>query len=64
VISDLIRREIEGLIDQRAWRAAVASEQQGSELLAGVAKNWTKIRKLLARAHKRPRGGTNHAQTR
>src|SRR6516165_5027467 len=33
VIADLIRSEIEGLIDQRAWRAALASEQQGSELL-------------------------------
>ena len=47
VIADLIRSEIEGLIDQRAWRAALASEQQGSELLAGVAKNWTKVKKLL-----------------
>ena len=47
VIADLIRSEIEGLIDQRAWRAALASEQQGSELLAGVAKNWTKVEKLL-----------------
>jgi len=32
VIADLIRSEIEGLINQRAWRAALASEQQGAEL--------------------------------
>jgi hypothetical protein len=53
VIADLIRSEIEGLIDQPAWRAALAREQQGSELLASVAKNWTKVRKLLERPHKR-----------
>jgi len=60
VIADLIRREIEGLINQRAWRAALASEQQGSELLAGVAKNWTKVKKLLARARAARR--RNHEQ--
>jgi len=49
VIADLIRSEIEGLIDQRAWDAALASERQGGELLADVAKNWTKVKKLLER---------------
>jgi hypothetical protein len=49
VIADLIRSEIEGLIDQRAWGAALVSEQQGGELLADVAKNWTKVKKLLER---------------
>jgi hypothetical protein len=47
VIADLIRSEIEGLIDQRAWDAALTSEQHGSELLADVAKNWTKGRKAV-----------------
>jgi hypothetical protein len=54
VIADLIRSEIESLIDHRAWRVALSSEQQGSKLLAGVAKNWTKVRNLLERPHKRP----------
>jgi hypothetical protein len=45
VIANLIRSEIEGLIDQRAWGAALVSEQQGGELLADVA--------LLARSNKR-----------
>jgi hypothetical protein len=53
VIADLIRSEIEDLIDQRAWHAALASEQQGGELLAGVAKNWTEVKKLLERSNKR-----------
>jgi hypothetical protein len=47
VISELIRAEIEGLIDQRRWNAARAKERQGRELLAAVAANWTKIEKLL-----------------
>jgi hypothetical protein len=49
VIADLIRREIEGLIDQRRWRAALASEARGCELLTEVANNWTKVEKLLRR---------------
>jgi hypothetical protein len=47
VISELIRAEIEGLIDQRRWNAAKAKERQGHELLAAVAANWTKVQKLL-----------------
>jgi hypothetical protein len=52
IISDLIRSEIEGLIDQRAWQAALVSEQQGGELLAGVVRNWTKVKSLLGRGRK------------
>src|SRR5215510_3822500 len=40
VIADLIRSEVEALIDQRAWRAALASEERGRKLLAGAANNW------------------------
>src|SRR5262245_59238593 len=36
VIADLIRSEIEGLINRRVWRAALVREQRGSELLASV----------------------------
>jgi len=48
-IADLIRSEIQGLIDRRAWDAALVKERQGAELLADVAKNWTRVRKLLGR---------------
>jgi hypothetical protein len=37
VISELIRTEIEALIDQWRWNAAKAKEHQGRKLLAGVA---------------------------
>jgi len=56
VISDLIRREIEGLIDQRRWKRAIASENRGRKLLTGAAENWTKVEKMLER-----RQGGSHA---
>jgi hypothetical protein len=49
VIADLIRNEINGLIEQRRWRAAAASEERGRALLASAADNWTKVEKLLER---------------
>jgi hypothetical protein len=49
VISELIRTEIEALIDQWRWNAAKAKEHQGRKLLAGVAANWTKVEKLLGK---------------
>jgi hypothetical protein len=50
VIADLIRNEVEGLIDQRKWRRAIASETRGRTLLTGAAENWTKVEKLLKRS--------------
>jgi hypothetical protein len=47
VIADLIRTEVTGLIDQDAWDEAVASEERNRALLGRVAKNWTKVEKLL-----------------
>ena len=47
VIADLIRSEVEGLIDQRRWRQAIASENRNRRLLANVARNWPKVEKLL-----------------
>jgi hypothetical protein len=41
-IADLIRTEIEGLIDWPRWNAAVAKEQHGHKLLTAAAENWTK----------------------
>jgi hypothetical protein len=49
VISDLIRNQIEALIDQKLWRKAVASEDRSREMLARVADNWTKVEKMLRR---------------
>jgi hypothetical protein len=47
VIADLIRTEIEQLIDWQQWDAARAEEERGRKLLRAAAKNWTKVRKLL-----------------
>jgi hypothetical protein len=47
VISELVRAEIEALIDRRRWNAAKTKEGQGRELLAAVAGNWTKVEKLV-----------------
>src|SRR5262249_17168504 len=49
VIANLIRTEIEGLIDQRRWKRAIASENRGRKLLTGAAENWTKVEKILER---------------
>jgi hypothetical protein len=46
VIADLIRSEVEGLIDQGKWRRAVASETRGRTLLTAACDNW----KLLERS--------------
>ena len=53
VIADLIRSEIEALIDQRHWRKALTSERRGRKQLATVAANWTKVEKLLERNKRR-----------
>jgi hypothetical protein len=48
VIADLIRAEIEPMIDRAKWRRAEASERRGQKHLAAVAANWTKVEKMLA----------------
>jgi hypothetical protein len=47
VIVDLIRDELEGLIDGAAWKSALAEERRGRALLAKVSKNWPKVEKLF-----------------
>jgi hypothetical protein len=47
VIANLIRREIEGLIEQRRWRKAIASENRSRRLLTKVARNWALVEKLM-----------------
>jgi hypothetical protein len=49
VIADLVRREIESLIDPQRWRKAIARENRGRKLIANAARNWTKVEKLLER---------------
>jgi hypothetical protein len=49
VIADLIRSEVEGLIDAKRWKRAAVSERRGQSQLAGIARNWTKVEKILGR---------------
>jgi hypothetical protein len=48
VIADLIRTEIEGLIEDREeWDAARTEEEHGRNLLQGAAENWSRVENLL-----------------
>jgi hypothetical protein len=47
VISDLIRDELEQLIEPKAWRKALAREERGRKLLEAAAANWTKVEKVV-----------------
>ena len=47
VIAELIRTAIEGLIDAKAWNAAVRREERNQRLMRDVAANWTKVAKAL-----------------
>ena len=49
VIADLIRTEIEAMIDMVKWKAALAKEQRGRRQIEAVAANWTKVEKFLKR---------------
>jgi hypothetical protein len=49
VIADLIRGEIDGLINAKRWKRAAASERRGRSQLAAVVENWTKVEKMLER---------------
>jgi hypothetical protein len=49
VMADLIRTEIEFLIEPNAWAEALACEQRGRKLLAAAAGNWTMVEHLLRR---------------
>ena len=50
VIADLIRTQIEALIDWPEWEAAQVEERRGRKLLAAAAEKWAKVEKLLRRA--------------
>jgi hypothetical protein len=47
VMADLIRTEIESLIEPNAWAEALAHESRGRELLDAAAGNWALVEKLL-----------------
>ena len=46
-MADLIRTEIESLIEPNAWAEALARESRGRELLDAAAGNWALVEKLL-----------------
>jgi hypothetical protein len=46
VIANLIRRELDDLIERDEWDAALSKEQEGRDLLA-VSRNWTKVTNLM-----------------
>jgi hypothetical protein len=47
VIADLIRAEIEGLIDDAAWNSAKAQEDANRAKLDDAAANWAMVQKML-----------------
>jgi hypothetical protein len=53
VIADLIRTEVEGLIDAKNWNAAKAQEDANRVLLDAASENWAKVENILKRGDKR-----------
>jgi hypothetical protein len=49
VIADLIRKELDAMIDVESWRRSLSKERRGRVLLGKVAKNWAKVAKAAAR---------------
>ena len=49
VINDLIRTEIEAMIDTSKWRKREAAEQRNRALLDRVSENWAKVKKAVVR---------------
>jgi hypothetical protein len=47
VIADLIRTEVEAMIDRDAWAAALAKEGRNRAALEKLSENWTKVEKSL-----------------
>ena len=48
VIADLIRDQIEAMIDAPAWRKREAAERRNRALLERVSENWAKVKKAVA----------------
>jgi hypothetical protein len=47
VIADLIRTEVKGLIEAKAWKRAEKQEQRGKKLLTSVSENWSDVESML-----------------
>ena len=47
VIATLIRHEVEGLIEAKAWKRAQAGEKRARKLLITAAENWDRIKQVL-----------------
>jgi hypothetical protein len=47
VIADLIRAEVESLIDADAWNTAKAREEINRALLSEASRNWAKVERFL-----------------
>jgi hypothetical protein len=47
VIADLIRQEVNGMIDVADWRKRLSAEKRNRALLEKVSKNWAKVRKSV-----------------
>jgi hypothetical protein len=52
VIADLVRAEVEALIDHEAWNAAKLEERRNRKLIDAASANWTKVEKFLERNKK------------
>lgn len=50
VISGLVRRELEGLIDRDAWTGAIADEDDNRAVLTAAADNWFLVKSALRAA--------------
>jgi hypothetical protein len=50
VISNLVRAEFESLIDQDAWAAAIAGEDDNRSILTSAADNWSLVKSALRAA--------------
>ncbi len=50
VIADLIRQEIEALVDHGAWEAALAEEEENRTTLAKASTNWGMLQEILREA--------------
>jgi hypothetical protein len=53
VIADLIRTELEAMIDPKAWRRSLAREKRNRALLGTVQQNWSKVANWLKRGARR-----------
>src|SRR5262245_18572311 len=61
VIADLIRSEIEGLIEAKAWKRAQAGEKRGIKLITRVSENWSEVTTMLQRGGGRGRSASDTA---